>query len=246
MALFCALAVLVPTASHAQELRDRPTPAPSHDDVIVAPTGLQLGARLAYGLGSGDVYRGLGVADGSNGFVPVVVDIGARVIPQLYVGAYGGYAYVLPKHNAVSCPDGYSCNIGDWRFGLQVDWHFMPNVSFDPYVGLSGGYEILHNSVTGPTPVPTPAGTLQGSAKANVTDRGWEFLGLTLGADFRVAHLLAIGPFFTASIGEFGSHTGSTTVSVGGSAVATKDAADVEHRPHEIYMLGLRGTLNPL
>lgn len=210
------------------------------------PTGLQLGARVGYGLGSGEVYRGFGVSEGSDGFIPIVVDVGARVTPELYVGAYGGYAHVFPRTNATSCPAGFDCRITDWRFGLQVDWHVRPRRWFDPYVGLGAGYEILHNSVTGPTSVPTAAGPVPATADAGVTDRGFEFAALTLGADFRIARVLAVGPFVSMSIGEFGTRTGSTTVRVQGTEVASTAAAEVEHRPHELYLFGVRGTVNPL
>jgi hypothetical protein len=224
---------------------ERGVEAPPSQQAKGPPLGLQLGGRVGYGLGAGEVYQGLNVMDGSSGFIPLIFDIGARIVPELYVGGYAGWAHVFPRENAISCPAGFSCNITNYRFGVQVDWHFMPQLSWDPYVGVNAGYEILHNSASGTVTVPTQVGPATGYVDAGVTDRGLEFAGLTLGADMRVDRQVALGPFFTASVGEYGSHTGSTTVSVGNSLVST-GVPDVNHSAHWLFMLGLRATANPM
>jgi hypothetical protein len=237
------LLMSAPSLAFAQGEYDRNEPISTPTDMS-PKTGVQVGARVGFGVGTGSVYKDFGVSEGSNGFVPVVVDVGARVIPELYIGAYGGWAHVIPKTNQTSCPEGYSCSVNDWRFGVEADWHFMPRVSYDPYIGLSTGWDILHNSVSGSTQLPTPAGLAPANVEANVTDSGWEIVGLHLGADFRLGRALALGPFFTATLGRYTNRTGTTTVSVGPQS-QSKDAPDVEHAMHEYYMLGVRGTINP-
>ncbi|MGZ3417151.1 MAG: hypothetical protein ACXVEE_04755 [Polyangiales bacterium] len=235
-----------PQQTYGQPAYDQPeTPPPSAEHRGV-PSGLQVGARAGFGAGSGSVYNGLSVSDGSNGFVPFTADIGARVIPELYVGAYGSYSYVIPRTNPISCPEGLDCSVKDWRVGLEADWHIFPAHVLDPYVGLFGGYELLQNHVTGAVTVPVPGvGPVPGTANANTNDKGWE-AGVVFGSDIRLVRWLALGPYVSASLGRYVSRTGTTDISVGGNTVASTQAPDKDHAYHELYQLGIRGTMNSL
>jgi hypothetical protein len=210
-----------------------------------ANRGLQVGARVGYGAGTGIVYSGLPVHDSSSGGIPVVVDLGVRALPQLYLGIYGGFAPIFVKSNPVSCPDGLNCTTQQWRFGVQFDYHFIPRSRLDPYIGLGGGYEILHSNISGSVPVPTPLGTATGNVNASIIDRGWEFAAVTLGFDARFNRAVALGPFISGSINEYGIHSGTQTVSVGGTQVAATPVTTVSHGAHELFFAGLRGTFNP-
>ncbi|MEO6418388.1 MAG: hypothetical protein ABIP39_03230, partial [Polyangiaceae bacterium] len=183
--------------------------------------------------------------DGSSGAIPIIADLGWRIIPQLYIGAYGQFAPVLTKNN-VNCPDGFDCAAQSWRFGVQVDYHFIPRSRFDPYVGLGSGYEILHSSATGNVPVPTPGGAVSGFASAHSIDRGWEFANLSVGFDYRATDFFGFGPFVSASVGEYNVRTGGTMVTVGGAQVSNTFLPPVDHALHELFFAGVRGTFNPL
>jgi len=172
------------------------------------------------------------------------VDFGLRVMPELYVGAFGQFAPVFVKTNAVNCPDGFSCSAQDWRAGLEIDLHVAPRTRLDPYIGLGAGYEVLHTAVSGASSVPLPTGAVApGRVDTDVTDRGWEYASLTLGFDYRVTDFFGIGPFASATLGAFDTHNGVTDVTVRGS-VASNSVADVTHGAHELFMVGLRGTFN--
>lgn len=252
--VFVASAMFFASTAHADEYATTSTTTTTtttaHGDdygPMTPPSpGLQFGARVAYGLGSGEVYKGFGVGEGSNGFVPITIDVGSRITPNFYIGGYGSWAYVIPKHNPTSCPDGFTCTVMDWRFGVQADWHFLPGMAFDPYVGLNAGWEILHNAVSGQTPIPTPGGVMMGDVSAHVTDSGPEWLGITVGGDIRLGNAVALGPYFTFSFGRYGARSGYTRVTINNTIVSDNQTADVEHAMHEIYMLGIRGTFNPL
>jgi hypothetical protein len=211
----------------------------------MANTGLQVGARVGYGGGAGIVYSGLSVHEASGGGIPIIIDLGARIVPQLYLGIYGQFAPIFTKSNPISCPDDFDCNAQQWRFGVEGDFHFVPRSRLDPYIGLGGGYEVLHTNVTGPVPVPTALGTFTGNAHASITDRGWEFANLTLGFDARITRAVGLGPFVSGSIGEYGIRSGVQTVSVAGTQVAGNPTPGVNHGLHELFFGGLRGTLNP-
>ena len=216
----------------------------SADKTVKSTPHVQLGARFGYGVGAGSVYEGFSVSKGSYGFVPVIIDLGARITPHLYIGAYGGYGRVIPRTNSVSCPEGFGCGVDQYRFGVQVDWHFAPSTWWDPYIGLNSGYEILDSTVTGGRPVPTPAGTTTGDVNATVTERGWEYLGVILGSEIRSSRLFGLGPFFSGSVGSYSSRSGSTRVSVQGNTVSETSPAAVNQATHALFMLGLRGSFN--
>jgi len=256
LGVFGAIAALAPGRASAQDgAWSTPTPTsfntPPPDVPLTPPHGYaanrgpQLGARFGYAAGFGVVYSGLTVQDGSHGALPIIVDVGWRFLPQLYVGLYGQYAPVLTRNNANWCPDGYDCSAQDWRFGAQADWHFVPRSRFDPYLGIGAGYEILHTTVNGTMTVPTPLGAAQGTASAGIIDRGWELAALTLGFDARVDRYFGIGPFVTVSLNEYNVHTGTQSLTVAGTQVVNGPVAQVSHGMHEFLMAGVRGTLNP-
>lgn len=211
----------------------------------MANRGLQLGARVGYSFGAGDIYSGLGVSDTSNGSVPVMIDLGFRALPELYVGAFGQYAPVFLKTNPASCPDGFTCSAADLRFGLEADLHVAPRTRLDPYIGIGVGYEVLRTTFEGTSPVPLPTGaTAKGRVDTSITDRGWEYAALTLGFDYRLSSGVGVGPFATATLGAFDAHTGTTAVTVNGRS-ASNAVSDMPHATHETFIVGLRGTFNP-
>jgi hypothetical protein len=211
----------------------------------VANRGPQLGLRFGYGSGTGVVYSGLTVHDASDGALPLYVDLGWRFLPQLYAGLYGSFAPVFVNNNPVSCPGNFDCNAQQWRFGVQADFHFVPRSRLDPYIGLGGGYEILHTNVNGTTPVPTPFGAMPAQASAGIIDRGWEFVNVTLGFDARINSEVGIGPFVSGSLNEYNVHTGTQSVTLNGTQVMNAPVTGVSHGLHELYVAGIRGTFNP-
>lgn len=223
---------------------DIPTPAMSARSHM-ANTGLQLGARVGYGGGSGIVYHGLSVMDASGGTIPVVLDLGVRVLPQLYAGLYGSWGEIFTKNNPVSCPGNLDCKTQQWRFGVEFDFHYNPTSKIDPYIGLGGGYEILHTHIAGGIPIPTALGTIPGTTDTSIIDRGWEFATLTFGLDARLSRGVGIGPVLSASLAEYGVHSGTETVSIMGRQVAQMPPTPVSHGLHELYFAGIRGTFNP-
>jgi hypothetical protein len=238
-----AVAVLVARDARAQGAPAE-YPVPRESPSWVANRGFQFGPRVGYGIGAGVVYRGLGVDESSNGTFPILVDLGVRALPELYIGVYGQFAPVFVKTNPVTCPDGFTCSAQDWRAGVELDLHFAPRTRGDPYVGFGGGYEVLHTQLGGNAPVPFATGAVsRGRVDSNLVDRGWEFVSLTLGFDYRVNDFFGLGPFATGTLAAFGTHTGTTDVDVNGGVVG-HSVSDVAHGMHEQLIVGLRGTFN--
>jgi hypothetical protein len=246
-----AAAVAAPAHAQDQTLNAPPPPAPESPSTITGSSGYrarlgpQLGARVAYAAGFGVVYSGLDVWDASHGALPIIVDLGWRVVPALYVGAYGQYAPVFTRSNPVSCPTGFDCSANDWRFGVQADLHFVPQSRLDPYVALGTGWEILDSHMSGTAAVPTPlGGSVPGNVHTDATNSGWEFVNLSLGFDARIDSMVGVGPFVTGSLGQYGTHNGTQTIAVGGTTVQN-GLPPLSSGLHELVFAGVRGTFNP-
>lgn len=156
-----------------------------------------LGLRVGYALPLGLIAKSAGenkneefaLSDVVSGQIPIWLDAGYLLTPRLMLGAYGAYGFGMVSGDI--CQTRVSCSAHDIRFGIQGQYHFSPYESFNPWLGLGIGYEILtahfENDV--------------GTAQA--TYRGFEFATLQAGVDFRAAESVGIGPFVNLSFGEY-------------------------------------------
>jgi opacity protein-like surface antigen len=206
-------------------------------------TGFQAGVRVAYTDGVGVVYKGVHLSDASSGALPLLVDVGWRIAPELYVGVYGQYAPVFLKTYALTCPSGSTCTAQDWRFGVEADYHFLPGLRLDPYVGLGVGYEVLHTSLRGVTLVPDGDTFVLATLQESITDRGWEFVSLTAGLDWRFCESLGAGLFVLGTLGEYNVQAASGTVTSGMQQQALS-FLPIQIAPHALAFVGIRGTFN--
>jgi hypothetical protein len=112
--------------------------------------------------------------------------------------------------------------------GLEAQYHFLPDRSVDPWLGLGAGYEYLSQNLTFVSDDPQDSfeTTFHG------TYRGPEFVNLQAGLDLKPADALAIGPFVSFSIGEFTSQT----LEGSGASVGLRAR-------HEWLTIGIKGTL---
>jgi outer membrane protein W len=139
------------------------------------------------------------LSDLAGGLIPVWLDAGYMVTPNLMLGVYTQYAIAAGG-------DAWSGSGTNLRFGVQGQYHVSPAEAINPWLGLGVGYEILKmNSSIG------------GDVSAEV--KGMEFANLQAGLDFRVGSSIALGPFASFSVGQhssastsdpyFGSQSGS-------------------------------------
>ena len=160
----------------------------------------QLGLRLGYAVPSGKIdgdstvlgesHPGTKLSDLVTGQVPIWLDVGYMVTPNVLLGVYGQYGFGSLK----DCPDGVSCSAHDLRIGVQAQYHFTPFESVDPWLGAGFGYESLALSASG-----------GGRTFVDGSITGWEFLNLQGGVDFQVANAITIGPFLSFSLDQFTS-----------------------------------------
>jgi outer membrane protein W len=179
---------------------------------------LFLGLRLGFGLPMGDT-TGDEVPVKFSNKIPIWIDLGYKFTPSLMVGLYGQYAFA----GIDQCFSNAECSAHVMRFGVQAQYEFSPQAKFDPWLGLGIGYEIAGGTIS-----------VAEQGEASFELKGFEFVNLQAGADFKVAPSVGIGPFVSFSVGRYASGE----VSDGG---ATRSGGITHKTMHEWLVLGIRG-----
>jgi outer membrane protein len=184
--------------------------------------GMSLGIRTGFGLPLGEAAANAALNKTFSGQIPAMVDAGYRINPNIYVGGYFGYGFGLVSSD--TCASGASCSASVMRFGANVHYHFLPNESFDPWVGLGVGYEKMSFSAEA------------GGAKTEGGYHGFEFANLQAGADFKATPAMRIGPFVSFSLSQYST----ADVTVPGSSLKFQGSI-ADKSFHEWLLLGVRG-----
>ncbi len=195
-----ALLVLVPAAAFAQMGTNQGR-----------STNFEIGLRTAYAVPFGKATDASG--DDLNKTVrrdvPVSLDLNYRFSEEVYGGGYFSYGFAaLGDPVAASCASGATCSARTLRIGLAAYYHMAPRGQYDPWLGVSVGYEQAKVSASGPG----------GSSDATIS--GFELMNLQAGLDYRASSLFAVGPFLSAGVGQY-SHidAGSTSGSISNTAL---------------------------
>jgi len=187
---------------------------PAQAQVAANPAGrtLELGARTGPAWAFGDRSGSFTLA------IPVWLDAAYRFNPYLAAGAYAQLAFLEPDTSDGSpCYSrGSDCSGTDVRFGLQATIRLLPDNRLDPWMRLGVGYEFFHLSA------PTDS--------RSESRRGWEFANFQVGAQWGLTQALAVGPFFSFSLGQY---TYAYLVGYGNIGSAPRPL-------HEWLVLGLR------
>jgi hypothetical protein len=198
-------------------------------------TGFEAGLRVGYGVPLGNVDKNIKLSDEIGGEIPLIIDVGYRVIPNLFVGLYGQYAFGWVSGNTSKACDmssQFSCSAHDIRLGVEGHFHFMPREKLDPWVGLGIGYEWLGISVSG------------GGADVSSTITGFEFFNLQAGLDIALAEHFYLGPFVTLSFAQFSGGTVVCKSTICGSGFEAN--GDIRGKAlHEWLLIGVRGAYAP-
>ena len=108
------------------------------------PTGVEVGLRTGYALPMGDamgqtpgVKSDTTMSDVISGGIPIWVDAGYRLTPNVYIGGFFQYGilFINTDHETYCKASGISCSANDIMFGVNAHYHFMPNATFDPWAG---------------------------------------------------------------------------------------------------------------
>lgn len=199
-----------------------PTPSRSY----ASRTGPEIGGRLGLMLPMGEATRGLSFADAAATGIPVMLDVGYRFVPQVYVGLYGQFAWVFRPSDG--CPGNATCTAQDYRFGIDVAYHIPIGNSYEIWVGGGAGYEIFHTS------------TSTDQISLGATFSGLEYFNLQTGFDILTDGQTRVGPYLGFTGGQFSS--ASLSSSGTNSPANPSSSTDIGDKAfHHWISLGVRG-----
>jgi hypothetical protein len=140
-------------------------------------------------------------------WVPFEIGLGAKVIDELYVGAYLSLGVGAEGSDAPTkrrCEAGHdidddvSCSSVTVHAGLEARYSFMPAESMNAWLGYGVGITTASQSISD-----------AGRYDETSTAQGIDFARLSGGLDFRFGRGFGLGPFAVASIGRY-SHARTT------------------------------------
>jgi len=160
---------------------------------------LEVGFGVGFAIPAGKV-GGLGygpdpdLSHVTSGIVPLIIDVGYRIDRSIYLGLSLQYAFgFVNTEQYVSCENsGVSCSISDLRIGLNFHYHLALGLPVDSWVGFGVGYEWLRASTSGSGYVDSE------------TVSGFELANFQLGFNIADESKLAISPFVSVSLGDYG------------------------------------------
>lgn len=212
---------LLPSPARAQPTREG----------VHADLGVRGGYSIPIGKGGADATEDLNQSVA--GVAPLWLELGARVIPQLTIGAFGVYGAGILGDTL----DGFckardlTCSATQLRFGAQARFHPLAYQLFGPWIGIGIGYESLSFSfedtaVYGYMP--------QGG---ELTLKGFQPVNLQGGIDFRVSprSTATVGLFVDFAIAEY------SDVSCFGTIVCT----GINKTTHQWLTFGIRAAFVP-
>jgi len=143
------------------------------------------------------------LGDDTYGAIPLWLDAGYRLTPELMLGVYFAYGLVLPKTAESGdplgggCPEGFDCFASGVRLGVQAQYRFLLGPSFQPWLGIGLGYEWVSSRLEGQAfGIPLDAST---------SYSGPDLLQLQGGVDFRLGRVFGLGPFLSVSAMQYTS-----------------------------------------
>ena len=160
---------------------------------FAARAQLQLGARIGYGLAmgdlGGDVGEPLAMSDFQSSQIPLQLDVAYRLSEKLAVGGYFSYGFgsVGDAMDEDCRAFGVDCTASSMRAGAQVLYAFSPGKQWNPWAGAGLGYE--WNTVE--------------AGSDEFVFKGWEYLNLQGGLDYKLSEQFSAGPYLMLAIGQY-------------------------------------------
>jgi hypothetical protein len=194
--------------------------------------GFQLALRTGIALPIGSVNGATKMSDAFSAQAPLILDVGWKIIPNLFVGVFAGAAVggAAGQVDDACQQLGVSCVGLAFRGGILAQWNFRPDKTVNPWAGYGFGYEF--------------GGSSGSNAKNNISNavRGFDYAHLLGGVDFRLQDWFGIGPFVDAAIGSYDVASSSTNA---GGRVLNRGGAIDDKAIHIWLTLGVRIVMLP-
>jgi outer membrane protein W len=196
---------------------------------LLVPTAsqaqFQLGLRVGFAPAMGDAAKDEKMSDGVKSQIPVQLDATYKVTPEVAVGAYASYGFGQVALDECDI-GGVDCSARVLRFGVQGLYTFnQVQSALVPWAGVGFGYEMGGLEMTA------------GGEKANLDYRGFEFLNLQVGGDYKVNENFSIGPYAQFSITQYSNAKFENSI----DPVDNYDGSITDKGVHEWFGFGVRG-----
>jgi hypothetical protein len=213
-----------------------------------ADPNAEVGLRLGYAVPMGKTDDDSDMTDSVSGQIPIWLDLGLRLTPNVMLGLYGQYGFGITggdlgdlcdqQETAASAVGvDFGCSVTDVRFGVQAHYHFQPKGEIDPWIGMGFGYEWLTFGISA-------EGNGQ-SASLSSTGKGFELVNLQLGLDVLAAPSFGVGPFFAFTVGQYDSYSNDCSGSINCATFGAADG-DIDNKAlHQWLYFGVRGVVLP-
>lgn len=212
---------------------------PQRSDGPPPRTGFQMSFRTGLRFPMGDATDRPGDSLGRRYAyqLPIGIDLGAKVIPNLYLGGFFNLAFGSEGSDArieAYCDDDnddfendISCSTIGIDVGLRAQYHFAPDRELNPWIGYGFGFGAIYQNVND-----QERGYDESSASS-----GFDFARLEAGIDFRKR--VGIGPLIELTIGRFSRERSEVR------GESTFDGAIEERALHYWLMVGGRLVILP-
>lgn len=198
LASLVVLPLLLSSPAAAQGSANAPAheqspPAESEGGAPAARTGFQMALRTGVMIPFGDVDKSIAMADAFSPQVPLVVELGGKVIPHLFLGGFFGVGVggVAGKFADACKAANASCVAASVQLGVELQVHILPDKKLDPWLGYGIGY-----SANG-------GGGSANGKDFTVSTGGLDFAHLMAGLDVRLSRTIGLGPVVDFTAGTY-------------------------------------------
>jgi hypothetical protein len=207
-------------------------PARAEMDAPPANRGFQLALRTGAAVPLGNASAAAAMSDAFSIQAPLLVDIGWKPIPHLFIGAFLGTAVGGAAGQVERTCEQLSVNcVGvGYRAGAVVEWNVRPGEKINPWFGYGFGYELGGSNGS------------NGSSSISNSVRGFEYAHVLAGVDLRLQEYFGIGPFVDAALGTYDVAESRTNQ---GGLVVNRGGAIEDKSFHVWLTLGVRVVLLP-
>lgn len=137
------------------------------------------------------------MSDFVSGQVPLFVEVGAKIIPNLFVGGYFGLGFggsAGKTGDLCDTPDTTCVGVG-FRLGIEAQYAFIPQGPVNPWIGYGLGIESV------------ALGMSTDGSSSSFGYGGFEYARFSGGADFRLNRVFGMGPFIDVALGTYTSYS---------------------------------------